>query len=209
MKRAEISWALLVVALVVPAIAMLRDGLPGNRGAELPVFGVIPSFSLVEQTGRKLTRADLEGRPWFADFVYTNCHGSCPTLSAEMAKLARRLEGRARLVSFSVDPARDTPETLTAYADRFGAKTERWLFVGGDVEAMRRLIREGFRLAVADAPADAGEPAGAITHSEKIVLVDASSRIRRYYDGGDGQWIEDALRDLDALGGSQATEARS
>ena len=206
---AQLSWSLLVVALVLPVLAVMREARSSLRGDGLPEFGTVPSFSLVERSGSAIRRADLDGTPWFADFVYTNCHGSCPTLSAEMARLQRRVGDRARLVSFSVDPARDTPETLTEYADRFGASADRWFFAGGDVEAMRRLIRDGFHLAVLDAPATEKEPAGAITHSEKIVLVDARGRIRRYYDGGDGSWIDDAVRDLEALGPAPATEARS
>ena len=206
---AALSWSLLVIALAVPVLALLRDARSTIHGGDgLPSFGTVPRFALVDESGRRVTREELAGRPWFANFVYTNCHGSCPALSGEMAKLERRVGDRARLVSFSVDPARDTPDTLRAYADRFGAPRGRWMFVGGDVEAMRSLIHDGFRLAVADAPPDAGEPAGAITHSEKVVLVDADFRIRRYYDGGDGQWIDDAVDDLERIASSSA-EARS
>lgn len=203
------SWSLLVVALAVPVLALLRDARSSLRhGDGLPSFGTVPRFALVDQNGRPVTREELAGGPWFASFVYTSCQGSCPVLTGEMAKLEHRVGGRARLVSFSVDPARDTPDTLRAYAERFGATAGRWLFVGGDVGAMRSLVREGFHLAVLDAPADAGEPAGAITHSEKVVLVDGGMTIRRYYDGGDGRWIDDAVADLDRLE-STPTEARS
>ncbi len=212
-KRARgigvMSWSLLVVALAVPVLALLRDARSSLRQSDaLPSFGAVPRFALVDQSGRSVTREVLSGAPWFANFVYTSCHGSCPVLSGEMAKLGHRVGGRARLVSFSVDPARDTPQALQVYAERFGATSSRWLFVGGDVAAMRSLIREGFHLAVVDAPADAEEPPGTITHSEKVVLVDGGMRIRRYYDGGDGRWIDDAVADLDRLESSSA-EARS
>jgi protein SCO1/2 len=203
------SWSLLFVALVIPVFALLRDARSSlRRGDALPRFGAVPRFALVDQSGRPVTDAELSGAPWFANFVYTSCQGSCPVLSGEMAKLGQRVGDRARLVSFTVDPARDTPETLHAYAERFGATAGRWLFVGGDVGAMRSLIRDGFHLAVVDAPADAGQPPGTITHSEKVVLVDGGMTIRRYYDGGDGRWIDDAVADLDRLEGSSA-EARS
>ena len=216
MTRAErargvgaMSWSLLVVALAVPVFALLRDPRSSLQRADGPPgFGTVPHFALVDQNGRSVTREELAGAPWFANFVYTSCHGSCPVLSGEMAKLEHRVGRRARLVSFSVDPARDTPETLRAYAERFGATAGGWLFVGGDVGARRELIREGFHLAVLDAPADAGEPAGAITHSEKVVLVDGGMTIRRYYDGGDGRWIDEAVADLDRLEALPA-EARS
>jgi protein SCO1 len=204
--RARLSWALLVAALALPAMLALRDRL--SRAPEaLPDYGVVPAFRLVERSGAPVTQAALAGSPWFADFVYTRCESSCPTLSAEMARLLARVGGRARLVSFSVDPAHDTPQTLAAYAERFGAPADGWLFLGGDAGELRRVIREGFHLPVAEGD-PRGEP-GAIVHSEKIVLVDASLHIRRYYDGGGGRWIDDAVRDLEAIGGSAGAEARS
>ena len=206
-------WALLLLALLLPAAMLVRRIVPawrhGPPAVTLPDYGLVADFSLVERSGEPLRRADLAGRPWFADFVYTSCPGSCPLLSAKMATLQSRVGAAARLVSFSVDPARDTPEVLHRYAQRFAAGDGSWLFVTGDTQAMRALIGGGFHLAVIDPPADEPELAGTITHSEKIVLVDASSRIRRYYDGGDGEWIEDAIRDLDALRDAPVAEARS
>jgi cytochrome oxidase Cu insertion factor (SCO1/SenC/PrrC family) len=203
----RLPWLLLVLALLLPATLWLRHAnrhgaltLGGGKGEEPADFGVVPDFTLTERSGRALTRADLAGAPWIADFVYTNCPEACPVLSGEMARLHRRLGERVRLVSFSVDPARDTPQALAAYADRFGASRTSWLFVTGPVDSMRRLIGRGFHLAVADAPPDEPDFVGAIAHSEKIVLVDGDLRIRRYYDGGTDRWIESAIADLARLG---------
>jgi protein SCO1/2 len=200
-------WGLLVLALLLPAVLVLRD-LARSRAAtptgvkadELGDFGVVPDFSLTERSGRELKRADLAGAPWIADFVYTSCAGACPLLSSDMARLQHRLGNRARLVSFTVDPARDSPQALAAYAERFGASPTSWLFATGPVGTMRQLISQGFHLAVVDPPAGDPELAGVITHSEKVVLVDASLRIRRYYDAGGREWLDRAVADLAKLG---------
>ena len=205
-RRSRLSWLVLGLALTLPTVLVIRDmarrmanrGVP-SAGEALAEYGVVPDFSLVERSGGPLRRADLAGTPWLADFVYTNCAGSCPLLSAKMARLHRRIGDRARLVSFSVDPARDTPRALSAYADRFGASPAGWLFVTGNVAELRSLISRGFHLAVVDPPADQGELAGTITHSEKIVLVDRDLHIRRYYDGGSDDWIAAAIADLERL----------
>lgn len=197
----------MALALLLPVGVLIgkaaRDGAPGGlaaRGGGLSDYGTLPDFALTERSGRTLRRADLAGAPWIADFVYTHCEGACPALSARMARLHRRLGDRVRLVSFSVDPGRDTPAVLSAYADRLGASAGGWLFVSGDRDAMHRLMAGGFRLAMVDAPAGVPEGAAPITHSEKVVLVDAELRIRRYYDGGDDAWIDEALRALESLG---------
>ncbi|MGH7898486.1 MAG: SCO family protein [Candidatus Binatia bacterium] len=201
--RDRLPWAILIAVLVLPAALALKQMVSGldlralrsNRAA-LDDYGVVPDFAFVEQSGKPIRRADLAGSPWIANFVYTRCDGICPLLSTAMAKLGRRVDG-VRLVSFSVDPTRDTPAELTRYAERFAADPRRWLFLTGDAPAMRRLVSEGFHLAVFEE--SAGETGGAITHSDRIVLVDGDLHIRRYYSGENDRWIAEAVRDLGEL----------
>src|SRR5207244_896439 len=108
-------WCVLALALVLPVVIVIRDGVRreivapfhGQSGDGLGDYGVVPDFSLTERSGATVRRADLAGSPWFADFVYTRCNGSCPLLSEKMARLGHAVGGRTRLVSFSVDPAYD------------------------------------------------------------------------------------------------------
>jgi len=201
--RDRLPWAILVVALLLPAVLVLGRLVNGTRhrgGEALADYGVVPDFSLVERSGQPVRRSDLSGSPWIANFVYTRCSGSCPLVSAAMAKLQQRVGNGVRLVSFSVDPSHDTPAVLAKFADRFAASRERWLFLTGDVTAVRRLVSEGFHLSVSEETG--GDPGEAITHSDRIVLVDRDSRIRRYYSGETDRWIDDAARDLGSLGTS-------
>ncbi len=118
----------------------------------LAVFGTVPDFSLIQRDGRRVTLADLRGKVWIANFIYTHCTDTCPLQSAQMARLQEELkaEPEFRLVSITVDPEQDTPETLTEYATWFGADRDRWLFLTGEKRALYALAVEGFRLAVAD-----------------------------------------------------------
>ena len=207
-------WGTLLLSLALP-VALLVHGSArpllhaiANAPA-LEDFGVVPDFTLTERSGHALSRADLAGAPWVADFVYTQCQGTCPLLSAKMAKLERRVAPDVRLVSFSVDPARDTPDVLAAYAQRFGASPTTWLFATGEPKALRDLVGKGFHLAVVDPPPGEPDFAGTITHSEKIVLVDADLRIRRYYDGASDAWVDEAIADLAHLGRLSRQRLRS
>ena len=197
-------WSLLLLALALPGVLLLlRDHTAFHHSSATGVpaledYGAVPDFTLTERSGRPLHRSDLAGTSWIADFVYTGCQGSCPLLSAKMATLQRRMDRGVRLLSFSVDPVRDTPEALRAYAERFGASPTAWLFATGEPSALRELVAKGFHLAVVDPPPGEPELAGTITHSEKIVLIDAASHIRRYYDGTD-EWVEQALADVARL----------
>jgi protein SCO1 len=194
-------WVFLALALLLPVGLLWRDrSSPAEATrAELGDFGEVPEIRLRERSGREVTLGDLRGAPWVVDFVYTRCEGPCPLLTARMAALAKRVAGRdVRLVSVSVDPEFDTPERLADYAQRFDASADRWWFLTGETSAIRRFVRDGFHLAVAEAPAGDAH-GGPITHSTRVALVDGAGRIRRYYHGEDAAWIEDAVHDLDAL----------
>jgi len=175
--------------------AAVRD----RDGESLPVIATVPDFSLVEASGRSVSRADLAGKPWVADLVFTSCGGICPLMSAEMARLVEQsasLEG-VRFVSISVDPERDTPEALTRYAERYKADRSRWLFVTGDEQQIRRLAQEGLKLPVADGDPSQGEDE--ILHSQRFVLVDAQSRVRGAYDVRDREAMFQLRGDLRRL----------
>jgi len=163
------------------------------RPRPLPVLGTVPPFTLVERAGTSMGAAELAGAVWIADFVFTRCPDVCPALTSRMAGLQRTLPPGAdpvRLVSFSVDPAHDTPEVLRDYAARAGA-ADAWLFLTGPREAMAALLRDGFKVAWADD----GPPSAPITHSDRFVLVDRALRIRGYYHGSDPEDVARLARD--------------
>ncbi len=139
----------------------------------LKIFGAVPDFSLIREDGRRVTLADLRGKVWIANFIYTHCTDTCPLQSARMAGLQDGLKAEAdlRLVSITVDPEVDTPEVLSEYASRFGADRERWFFLTGEQRAIYALAEEGFHLRAADPgqsaqPSDKGAPAGAGSTSQ-------------------------------------------
>ncbi len=196
-------WALLaavVVGVVASGLWTLRS--PAPQGT-FPVVAELPDFSLIERSGRTVTRADLAGQVWIADFIFTQCPGICPLLSANMAKVQRALRDAqvdARLVSISVDPANDTPQALSEYAKRYSAEPDRWLFLTGERDALHTLIGKGFLLSVAErSPDEAADTGELITHSDRFVLVDRQARIRGYYHGTDDAALARLIVDVGVL----------
>jgi protein SCO1/2 len=191
-------------AAVLSIVVSLLFALASRRAPEpLPILGQVPPFSLVASDRAAVSQSDLHGRIWVADFIFTRCSGVCPILTDRMARLQgklERIEGRSedtvRLVSFTVDPLHDDPETLQEYAQRFGADARRWVFLTGERHDLYTLIRDGFRLAVVDDAEEAGE---LITHSDRFVLVDRDLRIRAYYRGTEADAVDQVLRGLQAL----------
>lgn len=90
--------------------------------------------TLLDQDGRALNlkREVIGSRIVVVDFVYTTCTTVCPLASAMFAELQTQLGERVGrdvvLVTITVDPVRDTPQTLKTHATRFGAGAGwRWL----------------------------------------------------------------------------------
>jgi cytochrome c oxidase assembly protein subunit 15 len=141
---------------------------------QIPVLYPAPEFSFVEKSGQPFGLADLKNRISVVDFFFTNCHGPCPQMNAQMANLYALYShsDKVQLVSFTVDPENDTPLKLTEYAQRFGVTDNRWRFVRGPLPEVSRLCEAGFKVS--------GDLPG--LHSTKLILVDTRGMIRGYYD---------------------------
>lgn len=213
MNVLNLRYLLLGVSVIVLAIVLgtvfwtkleprrHSQGVNQNVVLGLDRYGAVPDFSLTERSGKRITLADLRGNIWIADFIYTSCTDTCPLQSTEMARLQDTLANQLnlRLVSFSVDPARDNPQVLSGYAKRFNADPERWLFLTGEKREVVRLAQDGFKLSAAPAPGTAGKDDGVILHSARFVLIDDTAQIRGYYDSRDADALQRLRRDLDKL----------
>jgi protein SCO1/2 len=195
------AWAFLAMILAGLALVWLTFGRGGGRG-ELPRIARVPDFSLVERSGGTVTRQDLLGTPWVADFIFTRCQLSCPLMTARMADLGEDLGRGVRRVSVSVDPEHDTPEVLAEYAETFHAGDD-WLFLTGDPESVQELVVDGFHLGLGRAVEDsAQQKVEPISHSTRFVLVGPGGWIRGYYDGFDAGALSRLVEDARALAGA-------
>lgn len=148
-------------------------------GRTLERRNTVPQFELTNQNGQPFGSAQLQGKIWIADFIFTSCPGPCPIISSRMSELQRPLENSdVHLVSFTVDPETDTPAVLRDYAQRLHAREGRWDFVTGPEAKLYPLISGGFKLAVTDGAEELGVP----VHSTRAVLIDRKGTIRGYYD---------------------------
>jgi protein SCO1/2 len=158
----------------------------------LEVFGEVPEFQLIAQSGETFDSRSLVGHVWVADFFYTTCGGPCPMMSRQMRQLqdfTAHGMGDVRLVSFTVDPDRDTPPVLAAYARHFRTDPARWWFLTGDRGRLNGLGL-AFKLNGVD---------GSLIHSTRFVLVDRRMRVRGYYITSDDGVMPRLLRDIRQL----------
>ncbi len=132
-------------------------------------------FPLVDAHGRVRRLAEFRGTPFVAGMVYTNCTSVCPRVTADLRALERALpddvRARTRFLLFSLDPERDTPEALTAFAREHSLDSTRWTLLAASEDDMRTLAAV---LGVRFRPDADGE----IAHSAVIAVADAEGVIR-------------------------------
>ena len=166
------------------------------RQRPVSTYGNVPSFELTNQFGQPFGSAQLAGKIWIAAFIYTTCPGPCPMISMRMGELQKPLEKTdVQLVSFTVDPEKDTPEVLRKYADNLHADPNRWTFLTGRKSTIYKLSHDGFKLAISNG----GDAQGIPVHSTRIVLVDRHGQIRGYYDAVGPEAVTNLVADTNHL----------
>jgi protein SCO1/2 len=141
-----------------------------------------PDFALVSQAGKRVSVADLRGHVLLVSFVFTTCNGSCPATTHRLCQVQDELKRRAfgpgkgvRLISITLDPARDTPEVLKAYAALYDADLSMWDFLSGPTGDVAKVIAAWGMWA---RPSKNGQ----LDHPSRVFLVDRRGIIREIYN---------------------------
>jgi len=147
-SRTATAWKTTLIAIPIVTLALLlwlrQLEVNALRQRTVSSYGTVPEFVLLNQDGKNFGSAQLRGKIWIADFIYTTCPGPCPMISSRMSELQKPLEKTdVHLVSFSVDPAKDTPQVLRGYAERLQAEPGRLDFLTGPQSTIYNLSRSG------------------------------------------------------------------
>lgn len=198
--RSSYAWNIFLIAiplLTAAALFWIRQTQVHQLAARhVADYGAVPPFQLTNQDAKPFGSSDLAGKIWIADFIYSSCPGPCPMISSRMSELQKPLEkSDVHLVSFSVDPAKDTPEVLRGYAERLHAAPGRWDFLTGSAQTIYDLSVKGFKLGASPDGGEKGEP----VHSTRLILIDRQGSIRGYYDATAPDAVTKVLADTTHL----------
>jgi protein SCO1 len=113
---------------------------------------IVPQSELIDQDGKSWQLEKLvANRPVLLSFFFTSCTTVCPTQTLKMSlvrdELKKRQFSEAKkplLLSISLDPLSDTPETVKKYIDKFSVAVDEknnWLMLTGTFESLRPVWR--------------------------------------------------------------------
>ena len=132
-----------LVGLVVAAVALHATAVTATPWGA----GYFPNVPLTAHDGTTLRFYDdlLKGKAVAINLMYTSCTDECPLETARLVQVQRLLGERVGrdifFYSISIDPRRDTPAVLKAYAEKFGVGPG-WLFLTGKAEDVKLIGRK-------------------------------------------------------------------
>lgn len=158
--------------------------LPMRGPDDLPVIWQLADFSMTNQLGQTVRRADLLGKVWVADVIFTRCPGPCAMMTTRMADLQTSIPKKwpVKFVSLTTDAEYDTPDVLRIYAEHYQADSKRWSFLHGSKPAITDLAVNNLKLVVLDKEQERQSPNDLFIHSTTLALVDKHGRLRGAFE---------------------------
>lgn len=172
-----------------------------KKEINLPHLFKLPNFQLINQDGEKYSSTDLQGKVYFASFVFTSCAMSCPKTLAALSSFQTRLSKlpqELRMVTITVDPETDTPERLKMKSVEFKADHSRWVFLTGSLKEIEDLVMNGYKLAMSKMINNLGDTID-VAHSDKFVLVDKNGWVRGLYGRESNEELDSLLEAMQFL----------
>ena len=158
----------------------------------------IAEFSLIDQDNRIVTQKDIEGKIHVANFIFTSCVSICPKMTNYMKEVQQEFHGDKEVVilSYSVTPWIDTPEVLQQYAVDKGIESTTWHLLTGNRSKIYELARKSY---FAEEDLGFTRDSTEFLHTEHLILVDKSKRIRGIYNGTLQLEIAQLIEDIKIL----------
>ncbi len=157
----------------------------------------ISDVQLIAQNGKPFSTSSFRGKIVLSDFFFASCQGICPRMTSQLTRVQAAFpkNNDFEIVSYTVDPDRDSANSLEQYAERFKADTAQWKFVTGPKKKLYDLARYDYFLPVQPGNGNSED----FIHSDQMVLLDRQSRVRGYYNGTDSLAVDSLISDIKIL----------
>lgn len=179
-----------------------QNNAPGaNESAEAGnIIGEVEPFEATTQEDEPFTNEDLVGTWWVANFIFTNCETVCLPMTSNMKTLQDKLNEAeiedVQLISFSVDPDRDTPEVMKEFAEEYGADFSNWTFLTGyEFDDIKELSLNSFKSLVAPPPEDDDQ----VAHGTAFFIVNPDGEVLTHHSGLEADEMDNIVEELKRL----------
>lgn len=209
MSQSRKLWIFTIAVITLPILLFYAVEAWEVRYTTLPVLGPVTtvdgeevqhrihSFTMLDQDGYRVSEQIVDDKVAVVNFFFTSCPSICPKMMRNVQTIqdVYRNKPDVHILSFTVDPVRDTPTRLKTYADAYHIDKDHWHLLTGDKKEIYQLARNSFYLSASEG--DGGQHD--FIHSENLVLVDRQGRIRGYYDGTDKEAVDELISHIAKL----------
>lgn len=204
-KNSYIAITFVILIFGIYAVPKIVKNFTGNQ---LLQFEKVPAFEFTDQNNKLVSNANFKDKVYVVEFFFTSCPTICPRMNENMVKIQNEFYGNPSfaIASVSIDPERDSPEVLKAYAKEKGATLKNWYFLTGDKNDVYSFSNDGFRLYAGENK----DVEGGFEHSGLFALIDKEGYIRsrtvingenenpiKFYNGLDEkeiQWLKEDIK---------------
>ena len=162
------------------------------------VTHTIGPFRFFNQGGGTISHHNIEDKIHVANFVFTSCGSICPKLTNHMKLVSGAFGNDSSVVmlSYSVTPWIDNVPTLKSYTERNNINSNNWHFLTGRKSEIYSLARQSY---FAEEDLGFTKDSTEFLHSEHIILVDKTKRIRGIYNGTLELDVRQMIEDIQRL----------
>lgn len=142
----------------------------------------IDSFAFLDQDSNVITQSIIDQKIHVANFIFTTCGSICPVMTNNFKVVGDSLKNETDVVmlSYSVTPWIDKPHILKNYMNKNGITNLNWHFLTGERSSIYKLARQSY---FAEENLGFSKDSSQFLHTEHVILVDKSKRIRGVYNG--------------------------
>ena len=187
------------ITAIISILSILLLAACGNGEIKDAKNWPIEDFTFINQNNEEFGLADLKGKVWVADFIFTNCADVCMPMTANMTKLQKMVKEEKieniEFVSFSVDPNVDTPEVLTEYGKQYNADMSNWHFLTGyQQEKIESFAMSNFKTIVKKP-----KTGDQVVHQTFFYLINQDGKIMKIYPGLADIPFDEIMKDIKTL----------
>lgn len=205
-RYGKVLAALVMVAVVVEArwvVNKVQSGLQYERfdyanssEEDLPLFyprtnKAAPDFTLVDQSGNPFRLSDYNDKTVLLTFAFAHCQTVCPVLVRQALDVGSEFKDSVRVVILTLDPWRDTPNSLPFLAEKWEL-TEGSHILSGSVKDVLAVL-EQFQVAY-----QRDEKTGDVIHPSLVYLIEQGERIAYAFNNASNKWLRQAIERIES-----------
>jgi protein SCO1 len=199
MSKKKLFYIGFFTVLVLGFYFTLTQVIPGFGKKKIPRVSHVMPFSFINQDGKIVTREDMAGKVYVAQYFFTTCKGICPRMNTNMRKVYDHFinEKDFLILAHTSDPETDSAAQLKSFANTLDVNTNKWIFLTGRKDSLYNMARVSYTI---DDPANnLKDIDDDFLHTQFWALVDQKGDVRKIYDGLKSSEVDALIHDAEKL----------